>query len=192
MSWESIGSQLTEADEAALGGHNNSAIDIYHSLLVAERKKGREIQHYLFRRLALGYTAIGADKEARSSFNAAFDLSRTDTDYAEVFYDRGISLMNRGLFIEAIEDFRAALLAYGSAIHNEGPAAVLRLIEDRIQECKAGIILAQDKPGTDNKLLGEDTSEWSMSVADRPGESTSEILVSWDERSTAPAPEHDA
>ncbi|HET9721665.1 MAG TPA: hypothetical protein VFP32_01395 [Candidatus Saccharimonadales bacterium] len=164
MNWRIIGESLNSADQALYEG-SDLAIDIYRSILTEQPVKDRQMQHYVFRRLALGYTAVGAHKEARQSFNSAFELSRTNNDFSRVFYDRGRSYMDRSLFMEAREQFRMALEAHEQ--ENVDPS-ILQLIEERIGECEEAMA-AND--------------EWQIPVADRPGQSTSEILVEWEERS---------
>jgi tetratricopeptide (TPR) repeat protein len=190
MSWNLIAERHDQAANAAFHNHFEVALDIYHSTLSDRSFNDRDQRHFLFRQLALGYIALDAPIEARSSFNSAFELSKTDTDFAKVFYDRGLSLIDRGLFAEAIEDFRAARQAYGLPPDNDKSEAVLRLIEDRIQECEVSLASTRDKPGTGN-LTTKDSGDWPVPVANRPGESTSEILASWGERSSAHTPKSD-
>ena len=172
MNWRIIGESLNSADQALYEGHG-SAIDLFRSILTERLVKDRQMQHFIFRRLALGYTAIGAHKEARRSFNNAFELSRTDTDFAQVFYDRGKSYLDRGLHGEALSDFLAALDSYEQPQDNN---AVIRLIQDRIAECE---------------VYTESSDDWDHPVADRPGQSTTEILANWDETSQTLRPTDD-
>jgi tetratricopeptide (TPR) repeat protein len=176
MNWRSVGENLNSADEALFNNSFDSALAIYHSILSERPLVDKDKQHYLFRRLALGYTAVGANTEARECFNNAFNISQSGADFALTFYDRGISLMGRGLFKEAIEDFKTARDAYGFPIYNTGDRAVLQLIEDRIQECLESTP-RMDKFGT------EDMLDWTLPVANRPGQTTIEILANWPEKS---------
>jgi len=155
--WKSVGEQLDTADEALFSGRKESAYNLYLSLLTQQEIGSRRIHHFLYRRYALGCTAIGRLDEADRAFGFALEISLDDSDRAKVFHDQAESFVMRQMHTTAAEHYQKAIDAY-SAHRGDRDAAstVVTMINDKLAQ--TSLEAGPDWPGHQQPIAADTVS----------------------------------